>query len=105
MSQVLLGNHAAVVAGRFDDDTGAPVPLPGNRITVANIPDSYTPDEQFRAITASRADGAYSDGVWNSHSLPDAPAPKWVESDDPELAQRLGTHFGCPVARPKSWKD
>lgn len=74
----------------------------GARITVANVPAEDTPAEQLQAITAEVATGAQHDGVWRTHSS--AAAPDWVESTDPELAQAISEHYGCPLGRPKAWE-
>lgn len=38
-------------------------------------------------------------GVWRSHS--DDPAPAWVASTDPALAQLLAAQYGCEVRDPE----
>jgi hypothetical protein len=38
-------------------------------------------------------------GLWVLHSA--APAPSWVESDNPDLEQALADHYGCPIGRPQ----
>lgn len=84
MAEVRLGNPRAVEAG-------SRVPL-GEQILELSIPDGvYTDAEQMRNII-------HQDGLWVAHS--DAPGPSWVESDDPELAEALANHYGCPIGRP-----
>ena len=82
MPTVILGNPAALDGGRV---------LDGKQITTVNIPTDYTPAECLATI----ADG---DGVWRNHS--GASAPEWVESDDPDLAEAISAHYGCPIGRP-----
>jgi hypothetical protein len=72
------------------------LPEPAARITTAIIPDGLTPDEEFLAITGL-------DGVWANHST--APAPDWVEADDPDFAARIAAHYGIAVGRPDDWED
>lgn len=40
--------------------------------------------------------------LWDMHS--DKP-PAWVEGDDELLTALVADHFGCPVGRPKTWKE
>lgn len=82
MPFVRLGNPAALDAGRV---------IEGQQVTEVNIPDEYTSDQALAAIR----DG---DGVWRNHS--GASAPTWVESDDPDVAEAISTHYGCLVGRP-----
>lgn len=72
------------------------LPEPANRVTTVVVPDSDTEDEAFRAITDP-------DGVWAHHS--EAPAPDWVEADDPEFAERIADHYGIGVGCPDDWED
>lgn len=98
--RVQLGNPAAKEAWRDDDGELRHRNIDGNRAMDVTIPDSYTLMEAVAAITAH-------DGHWNHHSQGDAvgdTTPDWVESDNDALATLLGSHFGCPVGRPKSWK-
>lgn len=88
---ILLGNTAALDRAQ---------PIPGNQITSAGLPsdeDGWTDEERFQAVT----DTERGMGIWVMHST--APAPAWVESSDPEFAQRIATHYGCPVGRPSDW--
>lgn len=82
MPFVRLGNPAALDGGRV---------IEGQQVTEVTIPDGYTSDQALATIR----DG---DGVWRNHS--GASAPTWVESDDPDLAEAISTHYGCPVGRP-----
>lgn len=91
MTVVRLGNPAAVHLGQV---------LPGRRVTVAcPLPEDLR--EAVQTIVADSTQGAQTDGVWRSHSAD--PAPAWVESDWPELAQALANHYGCPVGQPAGW--
>lgn len=81
MPVVHLGNPAGLDAGRV---------MPGHRVTSSVLPDDWSPDQRFNAVTAL-------DGIWRNHS--GASAPTWVESDDIELAMRLSAHYGCPLGR------
>lgn len=82
-----LGNPAALDAGRQMD---------GPQITEGHIADDRNPVQRFNTITAL-------DGIWRNHS--GASAPTWVESDDPDLADALSEHYGCPVGRPDKGKE
>lgn len=86
MATVVLGNPSAIFAG---------MPIPGEQITTANIPDSDPLASKLRTITHG---DQHTAGIWPTHST--APAPSWVESDDPELAAAIAEHYGCPVGRP-----
>jgi hypothetical protein len=96
---VLMGNTDAVHV----DAGGNTVSLPGNLITKAMVLAVDDPvDQQAMTITAEVATGATMDGAWRSNSR--APAPAWVESDSPDLAQALASHYGCPIGRPDDWE-
>jgi hypothetical protein len=41
-------------------------------------------------------------GVQATHS---AENPAWVESTDPEFAQKIADYYGCPVGRPDNWEQ
>lgn len=99
MPIVLMGNTDAVHV----DAAGNTVSLPGNLITTASVlATEDTVAQQAMTITAEVATGATMDGVWRSHSR--AAAPAWVESDSPDLAQALASHYGCPIGRPDDWE-
>lgn len=85
MSQVLLGNTHPLDNGK---------PMDGPSVTTVAPPADATPREVLLAIADTR------DGLWKRHSSD--PAPAWVETDDPDLAQFLSTFLGCPVGRPDS---
>lgn len=99
MPVVRLGNSSAHQHVTRTNENGeaetVKEPIPGNQVTTVNIPDSYTRQEAVRTVW-------HPDGVWAHHSS--APAPNWVESDDPELATVLGMIYGCPVGRPAEWE-
>lgn len=81
-----LGNDAALDAGR---------PMaPGNRITSCQFDEGMPFDEQVAAVIG----GTHGTGFWEHHSL--RPSPVWVESNDPNLAEALSAHYGCPIGRP-----
>lgn len=64
-------------------------PLPeGKLCTTANLPEGTPLVEALTIITAGN-------GVWANHS--DDPAPAWVASTSPRLAEVLGEHYGCEV--------
>jgi len=70
------------------------------QVTTAHVPDadSWTDDERFRAVTA---DSAIERGVWAHHKEHSGSSrPAWIESSDPEFAEKLARHFDCPVGRP-----
>jgi hypothetical protein len=99
--RVLLGNPAAKEAYRDDEGELRHRDLAGRRITTVAIPDTYTVLEAVQAVCAG-------DGVWNHHSQGDAVSdstPDWVEADRPGLAELIGQQLGCPVGRPRSWKE
>lgn len=76
-----LGNPAALDAGRQ---------MEGHKVTEGSLPEAFTSEQRFNAITAL-------DGIWRNHS--GASAPTWVTCDDPELEQALSEHYGCPIGR------
>lgn len=99
--RVQLGNSAAKEAYRNDKGDLRHRDVDGSRVTSVVIPDSYTLMEAVSTVVAQ-------DGAWNHHSQGDNVAdstPDWVESDSDGLAQLLAEHFGCPIGRPKGWKD
>lgn len=57
------------------------------------IPDGYTLNEAFRAITDAGADLTAA-GLWVNHS---SEPPTWAASDVPRLAALLAAWYGCPV--------
>jgi hypothetical protein len=89
MPCVSLGNPRPIFNGIPVDDPTA--------VTVARVP----PDRSLAEAVADVVDsGGPNTGFWPVHSA--APAPSWVESDDPDLAAALADHFGCPVGRPSN---
>jgi hypothetical protein len=87
MPVVSFGNPAGLDGGRQID---------GESVTTATLPDSWSTGQRFRGVTAV-------DGIWRNHS--GASAPTWIESDDPDLADALSEHYGCPVGRPDKGKE
>lgn len=85
---IALGNIAAL-------DAGQPMP-PGNRVTSAGFDDVLSRDDMFRTVT----DTAAGLGFWAVHSMQ---PPAWVECSDPQLAERVAAHYGCPIGRPDDW--
>ncbi|WP_066373940.1 hypothetical protein [Herbidospora mongoliensis] len=81
---VWLGNRQAV----HKDDRQA---LPGKRCTVVAI-------REDASLLDAATDITHPKGVWAAHS--DAPAPAWVASTDPALAQLLADHYGCELRDP-----
>ena len=97
--RVQLGNPAAKEAFRDGDGNLRHRDVDGPRVTTVVIPDSYTLLEAVSAVVAQ-------DGAWNHHSQGNdvaAVTPDWVESDYEPLGFLLGSHFGCPTARPSDW--
>lgn len=93
MTTVWLGNRKAVEVTRNDDGSQKRTPLPGKRCTTVSPPDGQPLGETFTAITGPG-------GLWLHHS--DAPAPSWVASTDPNLANLLAAHYGCDVRDPEA---
>jgi hypothetical protein len=82
MAVVRLGNHAALDRGRVID---------GPQVTTVTFMDEDDIDTRMRTLT-------HPDGLWPSMSA--APAA-WVEcDDDPQLAEAVAEHFGCPIGQP-----
>lgn len=89
---VWLGNNQAVQVTQAGDSPGERVPLPGDRCTTVVASAAANHSEVLRSITDPS-------GVWAAHS--DAPAPTWVASTAPVLAQLLADHYGCPIRDPE----
>ena len=87
MPTVRYGNPQTI-----DHRTGAAVA--GQQVTTSHIDPSYPLERAVLALT-------HADGAWAAHSA--AAAPDWVESDDPELAEALAAHWGCPIGCPDDW--
>ncbi|HEY2088694.1 MAG TPA: hypothetical protein VGH54_22065 [Mycobacterium sp.] len=87
MPTVSLGNPNPIFNGQPSNDPDA--------ITKVVIPDGRSLDSALRDII-------HTDGLWRLHSTN---PPTWVESDDPELAEAIAKHFGCPVGRPTAKQD
>lgn len=83
MPIVRMGNPAPLDAGK---------PLAEPSVTTVHLPDSYSDEQMYNAITDPQ-------GVWRAHSA--ASAPSWVECDDPDVAQMISEHYACPVGRPE----
>lgn len=95
--EVLLGNSTAKEGYR--DTPDGPLKfrtVRGNHVTTVRPPDGMSIGEVFTSITN------VPNGVWAAHA--DDP-PDWVESDSDGLASLIAEHYGCPVGRPKSWKE
>lgn len=88
MSTVHLGNPRPIFNGEPVDDQAA--------VTRVVIRDGKTLRESLLDIVHN--DGTPNTGLWPQHSA--ASSPSWVESDDPQLAQAIATHYGCPIGRP-----
>lgn len=86
---VYLGNRNAV-DNLEDPETGERVrtPMPGKLRTTVALPAEWTLMQCAQEITGGN-------GVWAKHS--DDPAPAWVASTDPQLAQLLATNYGCEL--------
>jgi hypothetical protein len=81
MANVYLGNHAALYKGKVVD---------GQQVTTVHFPDGVdTHQERMRTLTHSEQ------GIWNDVSGHEA--PRWVASDDSDLATAIGSHYGCQV--------
>lgn len=104
MTIVYLGNRNAVEV--IDDpDDGAIAhaedravrktrrPAPGKRCTTVQPPDGMAlVDVLYDIVLPGR-------GIWAAHS--DDPAPAWVASTDPALAQVLAAHYDCELRQPE----
>lgn len=97
MTVVFLGNRRAFNdRGVVETEDGKTVAVPpeeretldGKRRTEVHLPDEASFMDALRTITDPR-------GVWAAHS-PD-PAPAWVSSSHPLLAEVLGQHYRCEV--------
>lgn len=96
-----LGNHDAIErphglasstakSSGETRDAGAPVALEGKQVTTVNFPEDTTLIEAFTTITAAG-------GVWAQHSTG---TPKWVESDNEQLAELIAANYkGCKVRK------
>ncbi len=93
MTTVWLGNHKAVEVTRKSDGSVERRPLKGLRCTTVSPPEGQPIGATFNAITGAG-------GLWPYHS--DAPAPAWVASTDPALAQLLAAHYGCERRDPEA---
>jgi len=76
-----LGNPAPLDAG---------APMDGPQITEGNLPDEWSAEQWFAAITDPQ-------GIWRAHS--GASRPSWIECSDLDFAQRLSDHYGSPIGR------
>jgi hypothetical protein len=88
MPVVQVGNPQAI-----DHRTRAAIA--GQRVTTFHIDDSYPLEKAVTSLV-------HADGAFSAHSV--AAGPAWVESNDPELAEALAVHWGCPVGRNGAWK-
>ncbi|GGK61474.1 hypothetical protein Sme01_03180 [Sphaerisporangium melleum] len=93
MTTVWLGNRKAVEVTRKSDGSAERRPLKGKRCTTVSPPEGQPIGDTFTAITGAG-------GLWPYHS--DAPAPAWVASTDPALAQLLASHYGCELRDPEA---
>lgn len=103
---VWLGNRNAVEVVPDEDDSheqaaaeGRPVrtvrrPIdgPAKNCTTVTVPHGLPLLEAAYDITHAQR------GVWQAHS--DDPAPAWVASTDPTLAQILAAHWTCELRDP-----
>lgn len=105
MAIVYLGNKSVITQVKKDDSLDAsPDNLKtvrhealGQRVTTMNLNETDIADRPNRAMNL-----ALAVRLWDTQS--DKP-PSWVESDDELLATLIADHFGCPVGRPKSWRE
>jgi hypothetical protein len=82
LAVVFFGNPNPIFNGQPTSDPDA--------ITRVVVPDSRSVNDALRDI-------AHADGLWRVHS---AGQPSWVESNDPDLAEAIAQHYGCPIGRP-----
>lgn len=84
---VYLGNRNAIEVITADDGTTSrrPVGIPKTATKII-IPGDVSLIDAARDLTHATS------GTWQAHS--DDPAPAWVASTDPALAQLLAAHWG-----------
>lgn len=99
-----LGNHKAATAVDLLDAKGQPVTdnagvtrqvmhaVKGKQRTEIRLPEGCTVADAFKDITNPG-------GVWGAHSQ-DGSTPKWVASDNADLATLLGAFYECEVRDP-----
>lgn len=105
MAIVYLGNKSVITQVKKDDSLDATADNLktigrgdlGQRVTTLNLNETDIEDRPSRAMNL-----ALAANLWATQS---DKAPVWVESDDELLATLIADHFGCPVGRPKSFKE
>lgn len=101
MSQLRLGNESVIEGYKPDEGTNVVLIRArkdlGKRTTTMSLNETDIDDKPSRSMNL-----ALAIRFWKQES--DKP-PVWVEGDDELLVALVADHFGCPVGRPKSWKE
>lgn len=105
MAVVLLGNESVIERVKKNPDLDASpdnINLVarddlGHRVTTMSLNEVDGDDNPSRAMNLAMAVR-----LWSGDS--DKP-PAWVDGDDELLVALVADHFGCPIGRPKSWKE
>lgn len=103
---VFLGNHKAAQAVNLLDDKGQPVvDAAGVSLKVKQNIRGKTrteikdhPDDP-RSVAEMFADITTGGGIWSAHSQ-DGTKPKWVASDNPNMATVLAAFYECEIRDP-----
>jgi hypothetical protein len=101
MPQLRFGNESVIEGYKPDEGTNEVLLRErkdlGRRTTTMSLNETDIDDNPSRAMNLVQAIR-----FWAQSS--DKP-PAWVEGDDDLLVDLVADHFGCPVGRPKSWKE
>jgi hypothetical protein len=101
MPQLRFGNTSVIEGYKPDQGTNEVLYRSredlGSQTTTMSLNEVDVDDNPSRAMNL-----ALAVRFWGQES--DNP-PAWVEGDDELLVSLVADHFGCPVGRPKSWKE
>jgi hypothetical protein len=101
MPQLRFGNESVIEGYKPDEGTNEVLYRArddlGKRVQTMSLNETDIDDNPSRAMNL-----ALAVRFWAQAS--DKP-PAWVEGDDELLVALVADQFGCPVGRPKAWKE
>lgn len=93
-TEILLGNHSAIVGHKQDDGSTTYTRAPGAQVCRLLVPSELEANYLQLAGTLEE--------VLKLHMTE---SPEWIECSSPQLASRLANRWNIPTQRPENWED